>query len=233
VELLPQGMEALKDRRKIVLTRPVAVPETMVRREGEIACDEALFNRLRSLRKRLADERGLPPYIVFSDVALRQMARLYPQSEEDFSHISGVGERKLRDFGQIFLAEIADFLESNPRQAFADESFVRAPVPSRGSLGDTVRETLHFWRQGKTVEEIAKIRGVKDGTIFGHLDEALRAGEEVDVSSLFDEQTKHDIGAAFAKFGFGNLSGAKEFLGDRHSYGLMRLYRTMEQRVVK
>jgi uncharacterized protein with PIN domain len=74
---------------------------------------------------------------------------------------------------------------------------------------------------------------VKDGTIFGHLDEALRAGEEVDVSSLFDEQTKHDIGAAFAKFGFGNLSGAKEFLGDRHSYGLMRLYRTMEQRVVK
>jgi ATP-dependent DNA helicase RecQ len=231
VELLPQGMEALKDRRKIVLTRPVAVPETMVRREGEIACDEALFERLRGLRKRLADERGLPPYIVFSDVALRQMARLYPQSEEDFSHISGVGERKLRDYGAVFLAEIAGFLGTNPRQIFADDSFSKpAPKPSRGSLGDTVRETLHFWRQGKTVEEIAKIRGVKDGTIFGHLDEALRAGEEVDVSSLFDEQTKHDIGAAFAKFGFGNLIGAKEFLGDRHSYGLMRLYRTMEQR---
>ncbi len=230
VELLPEGMAALKDRRQIFLTRPVAVPEAGRRREGEIACDEALFNRLRGLRKRLADERGLPPYIVFSDVALRQMARLYPQSEEDFSHVSGVGERKLRDYGQIFLAEIADFLETNPRQAFADESFVRSPAPARGALSDTVRETLHFWRQGKSVEEIAKLRGVKDGTIYGHLDDALRGGEDIGAERLFDEQAKQDMAAAFAKFGFGNLGGAKEYLGDRYSYGHLRVYRTMAQR---
>jgi uncharacterized protein with PIN domain len=62
------------------------------------------------------------------------------------------------------------------------------------------------------------------------LDEALRAGEEVDVGVLFDKQAKADIGEAFQKFGFGNLTGAKEFLGDRYSYGQMRIYRTMTQR---
>src|SRR5439155_1388661 len=68
-------------------------------RAGEIGCDEALFEKLRQLRKQLADQQAVPPYIIFSDVALRQMARFYPQSEADFARISGVGEKKLREFG--------------------------------------------------------------------------------------------------------------------------------------
>ena len=78
------------------------------------------------LRKQLADERAVPPYIIFSDVSLRQMARFYPANEKDFSRISGVGERKLREFGDVFLREIAAHLQSNPRQIFADDSFVEA-----------------------------------------------------------------------------------------------------------
>src|SRR6201999_3480182 len=75
-ELTMEGRAALKSRQKIVLTRAVAAPEAASKhRAGEIDCDEALFDRLRQLRKRLADERGVPPYIVFSDVSLRQMAR--------------------------------------------------------------------------------------------------------------------------------------------------------------
>ena len=56
------------------------------------------------LRKQLADERGVPPYIIFSDVALRQMARVYPANDREFARISGVGEKKLREFGAAFLA---------------------------------------------------------------------------------------------------------------------------------
>ena len=59
-----------------------------------------------------------------------------------------------------------------------------APMPRRSRLTDTVRETLHFFRQGKTVSEIARIRGVKDGTIYSHLEEAMLAGETIDVKSL-------------------------------------------------
>src|SRR5208337_2838068 len=113
----------------------------------------------------LADERGVPPYIIFSDVSLRQMARFYPATGKEFSRVSGVGDRKLREFGEVFLREIAAHLQSNPRQIFADDSFAEpvAPAPRRSRLTDTVRETLHFVRQGKTVSEIARLRGVKDG----------------------------------------------------------------------
>jgi ATP-dependent DNA helicase RecQ len=92
-------------------------------RAGEIACDEALFEQLRRLRKRLADEKNLPAYIVFSDVALRQMARFYPASDEDFTRISGVGDKKLQEYGVAFLGEIAAWLQTSPRQMFADDSF--------------------------------------------------------------------------------------------------------------
>ena len=97
LELTAEGRAALRDRRKIVLTKPVTAPAAPEKRAraGEIACDEALFEQLRRLRKQLADERNLPAYIVFSDVALRQMARYYPASPDEFMRISGVGEKKL------------------------------------------------------------------------------------------------------------------------------------------
>ena len=123
LELTNDGLAALKQRRKVTLTKPVTAPESKVHRAGEIACDEVLFDRLRKLRKQLADERNVPAYIVFSDVALRQMARDYPASEREFARISGVGEKKLREFGDVFLAEIAAYSQTNPRQIFADDSF--------------------------------------------------------------------------------------------------------------
>jgi ATP-dependent DNA helicase RecQ len=129
LELTAAGLAVLKQRKPMTLTKPVTAPEPKVQRIGEIACDEALFDRLRRLRKQLADERDVPAYIVFSDVALRQMARNYPASEREFMRISGVGEKKLREFGDIFLGEIAAYLQANARQIFADDSFA-APAPS-------------------------------------------------------------------------------------------------------
>ena len=127
LELTNDGLAALKQRRKVTLTKPVTAPEPKAHRAGEIAGDEVLFDRLRRLRKQLADERNVPAYIVFSDVALRQMARDYPASEREFARISGVGEKKLREFGDVFLAEIATYLQTNPRQIFADDSFAAPP----------------------------------------------------------------------------------------------------------
>jgi ATP-dependent DNA helicase RecQ len=127
LELTDAGLAALKQRKPVTLTKPVTAPEPKAHRAGEIACDEGLFDRLRRLRKQLADERNVPAYIVFSDVALRQMARDYPASEREFARINGVGEKKLREFGDAFLAEIAAHVENNPRQIFADDSFAAPP----------------------------------------------------------------------------------------------------------
>ncbi len=229
-ELTNEGRAALKARQKIVLTRAVAASEGPAKhRAGEIDCDEVLFDRLRQLRKRLADERGVPPYIVFSDVSLRQMARHYPQDEKAFSRISGVGEKKLAEFGAAFMGEITAHLQANARQVFAEESFTEPVAPTRSRLNDTARETIHFFRQGKSVDEIARVRGLKEGTIYGHLEEAIRAGEKIELNRVVDEGGQREIASAFEKHGFGNLNGAVESLGGRYSYGQLRVCRAVAQ----
>ena len=226
LELTNDGGGALKERRKITLTKPAVVPETKTHHVGEITCDEVLFERLRELRKRLADERDVPAYIVFSDVALRQMARNYPESERGFARISGVGEKKLREFGEVFLNEIALHLAANPRQIFAGDPFTApAPPTARSSLGDSARETLRRFRSGFSVEQIARERGVTTGTIYGHLAEGIERGEPVDLQKFFTVAELAEVAAAFGRNGFGALGPVFESLGGKIDYGRLRLFR--------
>jgi ATP-dependent DNA helicase RecQ len=154
------------------------------------------------------------------------MARSYPASEHEFARISGVGERKLREFGKVFLAEIATYLQTNPRQIFADYSFAPpAPLPGRARLGNTARETLRRFHAGQSVDEIATERLLTVGTIYGHLAEALSAGEPIDVNRFLTAEQQAEIAATFKKFGFGNLTGVFESLGGRYDYGRLRLLR--------
>src|SRR5258708_23424356 len=116
LQLTEQGQTALRERQPIRLTKAASVTKVAQPLAGEISCDEDLFERLRRLRKRLADERGVPPYLVLSDLSLRQMARSYPSNEAEFAQISGVGEQKLKRFGKIFLSTIANYRRDNPTQ---------------------------------------------------------------------------------------------------------------------
>jgi ATP-dependent DNA helicase RecQ len=81
-------------------------------REERVAFDEEgeeLFQRLRTLRKRIADESGLRPYMVFSDATLRDMVRRSPSTKDELLAVTGVGEVKLERYGDAFLEEIRDF----------------------------------------------------------------------------------------------------------------------------
>ena len=109
------GMMALRKRTPITLTKPFEAPPKKIRipRAGEIECDEELFERLRALRRRIADERDVPAYIIFSDATLREMARACPQNQNEFAQIGGVGQQKLKEFAEPFLAEIREYLRTN------------------------------------------------------------------------------------------------------------------------
>jgi ATP-dependent DNA helicase RecQ len=230
--LTPEGRAVLKERKKIQLTKPMKAPQKQAHAIGEIACDEALFERLRGLRKRLADEQGVPPYIIFSDVALRQMARAYPATSMEFARISGVGQRKLEQFGKVFLAEIAEHLRTSPKQIFADDSF-SAPAPTRrvGGLNDSARETLRLLRSGLSIDEIASRRGFVPSTIYGHLAAAIEAGQSVDLGQFLSAEEQKRIRQAFGAIGFRNLTGVHESLGGKFDFGLLRLCRAAQQRV--
>jgi len=123
LELTGDGLEALKARRSITLTKPLVVPKSRKvssRTKGDIECDEDLFEVLRELRKLLADERGVPAYVIFGDVTLRHMAREYPATVDEMRGIMGVGEKKLLEFGQTFAAAVAGYLASNEPRVFGD-----------------------------------------------------------------------------------------------------------------
>ena len=122
LELTAEGMAVLRARTPITLTKPAAdAPKSRrvaPRREGDIDCDEILFEKLRTLRKLLADERKVPAYIIFGDNTLRALAREYPQSLSDLEGIPGIGEKKRAEFGEVFTATIAAYLKHNSRQSF-------------------------------------------------------------------------------------------------------------------
>jgi ATP-dependent DNA helicase RecQ len=120
LDLTTEGMAVLRQRTPVTLTKPMDLPvaRRTVRRTGDVACDELLFERLRQLRKRLADERSVPAYVIFGDTTLRAMAREYPVTIRDMAGIFGLGEKKRAEFGETFAREIAAYLETNSRQIF-------------------------------------------------------------------------------------------------------------------
>ncbi len=125
LELSAEGVAFLKARDvTLTLTKPAEfkpkAKRVPIRREGDLECDELLLAELKKLRKRLADEREVPAYVIFGDKTLRQMAREYPAREADMSGVFGMGEKKRAEFGAVFARFIADYLETNARQRFND-----------------------------------------------------------------------------------------------------------------
>ncbi len=108
----------LKGERRVMVAAPPRRERAARRGARGLAAPEAtpvtplgeeLFERLRSLRKRLADEQRVPPYVVFADAALRAMAEQQPQTLAAFAEISGVGKHKLETYGETFTGEIRAF----------------------------------------------------------------------------------------------------------------------------
>jgi ATP-dependent DNA helicase RecQ len=225
LEMTEKGQSMLDGRTQVRLFESLE-PSTG-RARVAIVCDEVLFERLRALRKRLADERDVPAYVVFSDVALRQMAREYPSNEREFSRISGVGESKLREFGAVFMSEIAEHLRSNPRSVFAEASPL---IGTADRLGDSVHESLRRFRAGMSPETIARERGFVVGTIMNHLALAAEAGEELDLARFIAPESEAEIEVAIASVGWQNIVGARERLGGRYEYGVLRIYRAMRSK---
>src|SRR3954467_10058393 len=118
LQLTAHGLTALRERRSITLTKPPEPKASKSRKQkpGEIQCDERLFEHLKQLRRQIADQRDVPAYVIFSDSALREMARDCPTDLQAFSLVQGVGKQKLKDFGKVFTKAISDY-EANSADA--------------------------------------------------------------------------------------------------------------------
>ena len=128
----PEGREFLQKRQTLSLPRPAQTVEALgtgrrraTRPVEHMAYNAGLFEELRALRRRLAEARDVPPFVVFGDVSLRHMAAALPQSMEEFSRVHGVGEVKLRQYGPEFLDTIRSYAEANGLPDRTDAAPVR------------------------------------------------------------------------------------------------------------
>ncbi len=226
LQVTSAGREALRTRTAITLTKQPDKPEPKAKqRAGAIECDEALFEQLRSLRRTLADERNVPAYVIFSDVALREMARSYPTSPSEFRRIPGVGEQKLKDFAEPFLAAVADYLSEHLRQDFSPAP---AAIPRGRALNDSESETLRRFRTGESIDEIARARGFVRDTILSHLVLAIEAGAPLTSEQFFTAPQHEEIAAAYERTGGRNLTGLRDDLGGKYAVSELRLFRALQ-----
>jgi ATP-dependent DNA helicase RecQ len=211
----------LKGETRVILGLPrdVAVVEEKSRRKsgaGEGA-HRALFEALRSLRKQIADAASVPPFVVFSDATLLEMATSKPRDERELLSITGVGEHKLRRYGAQFLAALDEHRRST------------APGVDITGLGltlsDTQRDTFQLYQEGLSLAEIASRRGLKDLTVVAHLEELLAAGLDIDLRRFVDADAIPLIEARLEALGTVNLTALKEGLPESISYCDVRLVR--------
>ncbi len=189
--------------------------------------DVTLFEELRSLRTQVARNLGVPPYMVFGDAPLREMARSFPQSEDSFLKVSGVGRRKLEDFGPAFLGAIRSYAETNGlEEASVVQSRPASNRRKRPSRSDTLSETRELARQGHSLTTIAEVRELALTTVEGHLAELIETGAIADPSPYLPDSTKFEkIRGTFELIGNDALKPVKERLGDGFEYGELRLTR--------
>jgi len=196
----------------------IAVPASSATSESPLQETEVemLFQKLRSLRKQLADEQSVPPYVVFADSSLKLMAQVQPQTLADFGKISGVGSHKLAQYGSRFVAEIQSYCQQH----------------SLPRLSDTLSMTLELYQQGLNVEEIARSRQLHPTTILGHLAQLIELNLPVDLNQLVSPERQPPILQAIQVVGSNSLKSIYEHLGQSHSYGEIRLV-LAKQKVIK
>jgi ATP-dependent DNA helicase RecQ len=230
LSLTPAGREALRHRTPITLTKQIeVVARDQKARVGAIECDEVLFERLRDLRRKLADERNVPAYVIFSDVSLREMARNYPTTATEFRRMPGVGEQKLKDFADAFLSEIKNYLATNSRRTFPND--LDPLRPQRHSrLNNSETETLLRFQKGESVDQIARARGFVASTIYGHLLAAIERGKILKRDRFFTSEQEKEIAAAFRRISDGKLVDVSALLGNKYDIGLLRIFRAFVAR---
>ncbi|MEO5927887.1 MAG: RecQ family ATP-dependent DNA helicase [Patescibacteria group bacterium] len=199
----------------------VAVKEKAI----ESSFDQDLFEELRALRRRLSASRHIPPYMIFGDKTLQEMARQFPQSRESLIGISGVGREKLSQYGGAFVDVIRSYAQPKGIKEKLTGAVLR-PRPVRAP-SKTILETIKLFEAKRSLESVARERKISVVTVLDHLEEAVDGGRTLDVShlSIPPEDRMERMRDTFRENGTYMLAPAKARLGDAYSYDELRFGR--------
>jgi len=207
-------------------------PEKAKRGGAAIAIDfdEGMFEYLRTIRKEVADAGNVPPYVVFADRTLKEMAAYIPASQANMMTLHGVGESKWEKFGERFLAEIQQYVSQHPEVVAQRVIMAKLPPvvaqPStkvKRAMSETFQTTLLMIKQGMSTESIATARKLGVSTIEGHIARWIEEGEEIDIRQFVSESVEAEARNLFAEHGLEAMKPIFEGSQERVSYGQARI----------
>ncbi|MEO9255438.1 MAG: helicase-related protein, partial [Tepidiformaceae bacterium] len=201
--------------------------------------EEAMFQQLRAVRRRFAEEGAVPPFVIFNDATLREMARLTPRSRSEMLNVSGVGQVKYEKYGEAFLA-VTRSGSAGPAPAPAPATARRAPragaVPKTdsapGKLTTSLRDTLELYEDGLDIEQIARQRSLAPSTIATHLAQLIHFGHINDLDSLITPGLVERVREVAGPGPVGQLTPLREALGGEVPYEQLHLARAWLNRPV-
>jgi len=180
------------------------------RTKKEIIKDE-LFERLRVLRKSIADEKQVPPYVVFSDSTLLEMADEKPTNRLAMLAITGVGMVKYENYGDLFINEIIRFVTGQQEQG-------------NKVKGATHLVTFEAYKKGLSPEAIAADRKLNLITVYSHLATLYEQGYRVQIGNYLNKQEYETIQKGIVKYGHdAKLKDIFDFLDGQLDYYKIRL----------
>jgi len=216
-----KGMKFLNSDEILELSKP---DKEVALKKGELDYNEELFNILRELRRKLAEDAGVPPFVVFGDVSLREMAYYFPKDSKSFSKIAGVGAKKLDQYADIFLEVINYFSKTHnlisPEKTETIDIKVKQPT--------YFLKTKELIQKKVPIARIAKHEKLSQDTIINHIEKMIDAGEILDLEYLKLPRDRYDVmRKAYLKCGDEKLKPVFEYLGGKYNYDELKLVRVL------
>lgn len=210
--------EILHGDKKVLIKRKIEkVPSVKASTNADF--DEKLFEILRGLRRKVAEENNVPPFIVFGDVSLKEMATYFPVNSVSMLSISGVGVNKLENYGDIFIKTIKQYVDDNDIKLW-DKPIKIVESKEKSSAKEDTKITSYnlFVNDKKSIDEIAEIRGFTRRTIEEHLLKCYENGMEINLNEYINEDFRVDVYCAIEQVGYERLRDIKDLVPDKVDY---------------
>jgi ATP-dependent DNA helicase RecQ len=208
--------------------REAAIPKEKNKRE---VIKDALFEHLRTLRKKIADERKVPPYVIMSDATLSDMAQKKPFNKTECLQVSGIGDLKYQQFGEIFIKEIKSFINQlSPEEKMAVEKrnvfLMENNTTGNVSRVDTYQYTYELYKEGNDIDQIAVKRQLSPTTILGHLCKFFDEGVDIDLMKYISAKDYVEITRVAKQMNYEKTTALKpifEAMEEKHDYQKLRI----------
>ena len=231
VKISAKGLDFIENPHAIKLTKDhnyeQEVQEEEEKEEEQQAAghDETLFEMLKSLRKKIAKEKNLPPYVLFQDPSLKEMATTFPTKSDELAHIGGVGQGKAGKFGAPFLTMIKKYVEDNDIETAADVVVKSAVNKSKIKI-----YIIQQIDKKMDLEEIAASKGLDMRELMEEIEHICYAGTRLNldyyINNVLDEDRQEEIYDYFMQSNTDNIAVALKELGtDDYTEEDLRLMR--------